>query len=205
MAWERDSLLHQLTLAHTHSYTCTAALPPSDDPRDEMAAGLVARMPQLAQNLPQTEVQSLPHSLPPSLPPPLPLYFNFLFTPSPPLLSPLFFLLLLSFLFPPFLILLSFPHFLRLFFLPSSFLQSSFPSFFNFSFCSSFSYHQVPWMPLPEESAPPGCPPGLEYLTQIDQILVHQLIEIFECKNLRLCTCISRLRTQHITSYIPCI
>ena len=72
MAWERDSLLHQLTLAHTHSYTCTAALPPSDDPRDEMAAGLVARMPQLAQNLPQTEVQSLP----PSLPPFLPLYFK---------------------------------------------------------------------------------------------------------------------------------
>ena len=38
-------------------------------------------------------------------------------------------------------------------------------------------------MPLPEGSAPPGCPPGLEYLTQIDQILVHQQIEIFECKN----------------------
>ena len=38
-------------------------------------------------------------------------------------------------------------------------------------------------MPLPEGSAPPGYPPGLEYLTQIDQILVHQQIEIFECKN----------------------
>ena len=132
MAWERDSLLHQLTLAHTHSYTCTAALPPSDDPRDEMAAGLVARMPQLAQNLPQTEVQSLPHPLPP---PPLPLYFNFLFTPSPPLFSPLFFLsaiflpfrhlsslpssffslFLISFVFFPFL-----PHFFNLPFLPSS-------------------------------------------------------------------------------------
>ena len=126
MAWERDSLLHQLTLAHTHSYTCTAALPPSDDPRDEMAAGLVARMPQLAQNLPQTEV---PPSLTLSLPPPLPLYFNFLFTPSPPLLSPLFFL---SAFFLPFLphsslfssFPLSFfpflPHFFNLPFLPSS-------------------------------------------------------------------------------------
>ena len=196
MAWERDSLLHQLTLAHTHSYTCTAALPPSDDPRDEMAAGLVARMPQLAQNLPQTEVQSLPHSLPHSLPPSLPPFLSTSTFCS--LLLPLSFLLCSSFSSFPFsslpssffsLFLISFVFFS----LPSSFLQSSFPSFFNFSFCSSFSYHQVPWMPLPEESAPPGCPPGLEYLTQIDQILVHQLIEIFECKNLRLCTCISRL------------
>ena len=201
MAWERDSLLHQLTLAHTHSYTCTAALPPSDDPRDEMAAGLVARMPQLAQNLPQTEVQSLPPSPSPSPPSSLLQLSVHSFSPFPfssllpfrhlsSLPSSFFSLFLISFVF---------------FSLPSSFLQSSFPSFFNFSFCSPLSYHQVPWMPLPEESAPPGCPPGLEYLTQIDQILVHQLIEIFECKNLRLCTCISRLRTQHITSYIPCI
>ena len=43
-------------------------------------------------------------------------------------------------------------------------------------------------MPLPEGSAPPGCPPGLEYLTQIDQILVHQQIEIFECKKIHLRT-----------------
>ena len=34
------------------------------------------------------------------------------------------------------------------------------------------------WMPAPQ--APVGCPPGLEYLTQIDQILVHQQIELFE-------------------------
>ena len=128
MAWERDSLLHQLTLAHTHSYTCTAALPPSDDPRDEMAAGLVARMPQLAQNLPQTEVQSLPHSLPPSPPSSLlqlsvhsfsPSFFSSLL-PSPPLLSlpslphsSLFSSFPSSFF--PFL-----PHFFNLPFLPSS-------------------------------------------------------------------------------------
>uniref|UniRef100_A0A3Q2HYB7 Phospholipid scramblase n=1 Tax=Equus caballus TaxID=9796 RepID=A0A3Q2HYB7_HORSE len=36
----------------------------------------------------------------------------------------------------------------------------------------------LPWMPAP---APPSdCPPGLEYLSQIDQILVHQQIELLE-------------------------
>ena len=30
--------------------------------------------------------------------------------------------------------------------------------------------------------APPGCPPGLEYLTQVDQLLVNQQIELLESK-----------------------
>lgn len=38
---------------------------------------------------------------------------------------------------------------------------------------------QVQWMPPPQETIP-GCPPGLEYLTQIDQLLVHQQIELLE-------------------------
>ena len=37
---------------------------------------------------------------------------------------------------------------------------------------------QPQWMTKPE--AIPGCPPGLEYLTQIDQLLVHQQVELFE-------------------------
>jgi len=34
------------------------------------------------------------------------------------------------------------------------------------------------WMPQP--SSIPNCPPGLEYLTQLDQLLVHQQVELFE-------------------------
>uniref|UniRef100_A0A1I8H9U7 Phospholipid scramblase n=1 Tax=Macrostomum lignano TaxID=282301 RepID=A0A1I8H9U7_9PLAT len=37
---------------------------------------------------------------------------------------------------------------------------------------------QVVWMNKP--AAFPGCPPGLEYLTQVDQLLVHQQIELLE-------------------------
>ncbi|XP_015342456.1 phospholipid scramblase 1 isoform X1 [Marmota marmota marmota] len=36
----------------------------------------------------------------------------------------------------------------------------------------------TPWMPAPPP--PLDCPPGLEYLTQIDQILVHQQVELLE-------------------------
>ena len=35
-------------------------------------------------------------------------------------------------------------------------------------------------MPLPVSM--PGVPPGLEYMTQIDQLLVHQLVEVLECE-----------------------
>ncbi|KAJ8048517.1 Phospholipid scramblase 1 [Holothuria leucospilota] len=37
---------------------------------------------------------------------------------------------------------------------------------------------QIIWMPQP--STITGCPPGLEYLTQLDQILVHQQVELLE-------------------------
>ena len=37
---------------------------------------------------------------------------------------------------------------------------------------------QMNWMPAPQ--APMGCPPGLEYLTAIDQVLVQQQIELLE-------------------------
>ncbi|XP_058407271.1 phospholipid scramblase 1-like [Diceros bicornis minor] len=36
----------------------------------------------------------------------------------------------------------------------------------------------IPWMPTPPP--PSNCPPGLEYLSQIDQILIHQQIELLE-------------------------
>ncbi|TRY58932.1 hypothetical protein DNTS_013430, partial [Danionella cerebrum] len=38
---------------------------------------------------------------------------------------------------------------------------------------------QVP-MGMPELDRPLGCPPGLQYLTQVDQLLVHQKVELME-------------------------
>ncbi|CAI8044503.1 Phospholipid scramblase 2 [Geodia barretti] len=38
----------------------------------------------------------------------------------------------------------------------------------------------VQWMAAPQ--AIQGCPPGLEYLTQVDQLLVHQQVELLEGK-----------------------
>ena len=37
---------------------------------------------------------------------------------------------------------------------------------------------QAQWMTRPQGI--PGCPPGLEYLMQIDQLLVKQQIELLE-------------------------
>jgi len=37
---------------------------------------------------------------------------------------------------------------------------------------------QQQWMPVP--AGIPGCPPGLEYLSQIDQLLVKQKVEMLE-------------------------
>ena len=55
---------------------------------------------------------------------------------------------------------------------------------------------QIAWMQPPPESAP-GCPPGLEYLTQIDQLIVAQQVELVEgepsraasCTRASLCSC----------------
>lgn len=46
----------------------------------------------------------------------------------------------------------------------------------------NFIFHKIlgeQWMQV--TTAPPsGCPPGLEYLTQIDQLLVKQQVELLE-------------------------
>ena len=36
------------------------------------------------------------------------------------------------------------------------------------------------WMQAPQP--PPNCPPGLEYLTMVDQLLIHQQVELLEGK-----------------------
>ncbi|KAJ6669370.1 hypothetical protein lerEdw1_008179 [Lerista edwardsae] len=38
--------------------------------------------------------------------------------------------------------------------------------------------HPAMWMPTPPRI--PNCPPGLEYLTQIDKLIIHQQIEVLE-------------------------
>lgn len=40
---------------------------------------------------------------------------------------------------------------------------------------------------MPAPQAPVNCPPGLEYLTQIDQVLIHQQVELLEGTNSVLC------------------
>ena len=35
------------------------------------------------------------------------------------------------------------------------------------------------WAPPPQQVIP-NCPPGLEYLSQLDQVLVQQQVELFE-------------------------
>ena len=53
-----------------------------------------------------------------------------------------------------------------------------------FSFGAGPSQHGG-WMVAPSV-APSNCPPGLEYLTQIDQLLIKQQIEVLEGKKLKL-------------------
>lgn len=50
-------------------------------------------------------------------------------------------------------------------------------------FVLTLSLTVAEWMPLPaEETDICDCPPGLEYLTHIDQLLVNQMIPTFESK-----------------------
>ena len=37
------------------------------------------------------------------------------------------------------------------------------------------------WMAAPQQS-PPDCPPGLEYLKELDQLIIHQQVEVVEGK-----------------------
>ena len=40
---------------------------------------------------------------------------------------------------------------------------------------------QIPFMDRPTAAA--GCPPGLEYLSQLDQIIIKQQVELLESKH----------------------
>ena len=51
-----------------------------------------------------------------------------------------------------------------------------------YGFASSQAHRpETQWMQKPQ--APYGCPPGLEYLSQINQLLVHQQVELLEGKD----------------------
>lgn len=54
------------------------------------------------------------------------------------------------------------------------------------------------WMPLTVQ-APVGCPPGLEYLTTLDQLIVKQQIELFEGASCRSEVACRSHQPNHIT------
>jgi hypothetical protein len=39
---------------------------------------------------------------------------------------------------------------------------------------------QAAWAPPPQMERPSNCPPGLEYLLHVDQLIVKQQVELFE-------------------------
>ena len=41
-------------------------------------------------------------------------------------------------------------------------------------------YPPVMQQPLPQQMVPEGCPPGLQYLTMVDQLIVKQQVEMLE-------------------------
>ena len=63
---------------------------------------------------------------------------------------------------------------------------------------------QSNWMSQPQEVIP-GCPPGLEYLTQIDQLLVNQQIELFEgrCSSYRVTAVVGDIESRARCSLVP--
>ena len=64
---------------------------------------------------------------------------------------------------------------------------------------------QLVWMPVPQ--APIGCPPGLEYLACIDQVLVQQQVELLEGQSMRklflLITVVRTYMCTYLPTYLP--